>query len=213
MAFDFFGNPAEDADKFYKQIPGQISQYYDPYINAGRNQLAATSGQYGQLMNDPSARLNQIGAGYKQSPGFQFALQQALQGAGHAAAAGGMAGSLQHQQESMGLASNLASQDYDKWLSHALGLYGKGLEGGQHQADQGYNAGNEYAQNIAQNTQNRGNLAYQATQQRNKNFSDVLGAGAGALAAFYGMPSFGGFSGLFGGEEPQPGQTAGMRFS
>ena len=102
-----------------------------PYIDQGQAQYGNLNSQYGQLMNDPGGRMNQIGQSYHQSPGFQFALQQALQGAGHAAAAGGMAGSPHHEQQNMGLATNLANQDYNQWLQQALGLYGRGMSGSQ----------------------------------------------------------------------------------
>jgi len=87
-----YKNPADSANKYIDQIPGQTSQYFQPYINAGQNALPQLQGQYNDLLNNPGGKLNQMGGQFQQSPGFQFALQQALQGSGHAAAAGGMAG-------------------------------------------------------------------------------------------------------------------------
>jgi hypothetical protein len=179
-------NPAHDAMGYFNQIPGQVKPYYDPYIQAGQRQLPGLESQYGQLQNDPGGRLNQIGQSYHQSPGFQFALQQALQGSGHAAAAGGMAGSPQHEQQNMELATNLGNQDYNQYMQNALGLYGMGMQGGQHLYDQGYNASNEMGQTIGNNLQSQGSLAYNGRQQQMQSQGDTLGAFANlaSLAAF-----------------------------
>src|ERR1700678_1416263 len=94
--YGMFGNktnPADEANKYISQIPGQTSPYTQPYFQAGTSQLPGLQNQYQQLMENPGGKFNQIGENFQQSPGFKFALDQALQGAGNAAAAGGMAGS------------------------------------------------------------------------------------------------------------------------
>src|SRR5579864_175938 len=106
-------DPAESANPYFDQIPGQLEKYYNPYIQRGNRAGDAMEGAYGNLINDPGGMLNKIGGGYQQSPGFKFAMQQALQGAGHGAAAGGMAGTPQHEQQNMEIATNLANQDYN----------------------------------------------------------------------------------------------------
>src|SRR4029077_19140922 len=108
-------NPANAGMPYLNQIPGMTSPYFQPYINAGQEAIPNLQGQYNELLQGPGNKLNQIGQDYQQSPGLQFAIQQALQGAGHAAAAGGMAGSPQHEQQNMQLASHLADQDYYNW--------------------------------------------------------------------------------------------------
>jgi hypothetical protein len=178
-------NPADAANKYIDQIPGQTNQYFDPFFQAGKNQLPGLSEQYGSLLNDPGGKLNEIGANYKQSPGFQFALQQALKGSGNAAAAGGMAGSPQHEQENMGIASGLASKDYNDWLQQATGLYGQGLTGSQGMANQGQAAGQSQADMIAQALAQKANYAYEGQASKNSSnpWGNILG-GAGMLAAF-----------------------------
>lgn len=179
-------NPADAASKYFDQIPGLLHQSYDPYIQRGNRAGDVLEGQYGSLLNDPGAMLNRMGQGYQQSPGFKFALQQALQGAGHAAAAGGMAGSPQHEQQSMELATNLANQDYGNWIQRALGLYGQGLSGEQGLYGTGAQAGMGLGSDLANAMASRASLAFQGQAQQNQNRGDIFSNLAG-LAAFAGL--------------------------
>ncbi|MDD5211396.1 MAG: hypothetical protein PHV62_03210 [Sulfuricurvum sp.] len=186
--FGDYKNPADAAMGDMDKIPGQIDKYLQPYINQGNEQYGKLNDQYGQLMNDPGGRLNQIGQGYHQSPGFQFALQQALQGAGHAAAAGGMAGSPQHEQQNMGIATGLADQDYNQWLGNALGMYKTGLEGGQNIYNTGARAGMSAGEDMASYFANRAKLNYEGQNAENQHeggmWGNLIGAGATAAAFF-----------------------------
>jgi hypothetical protein len=168
-------NPADEANKIVGQIPGQTSGYFDPYSQAGQRQIKPMEEEYQKLIGNPGQKLNDIGSNYQQSPGFQFALQQALQGSGHAAAAGGMAGSPQHEQENMGIASGLASQDYNNWLGQATGLYNTGLQGGENSMNRGLNAGDQQANMIAQTLAQQGAYSYNGQAAQNKARSDALG--------------------------------------
>jgi len=105
--------------------------------------------------------LSKSGNSFHESPGFKFALQQALQGAGHAAAAGGMAGSPQHEQQNMGLATDLANQDYYNYMQGATGLYGQGLSGMQGLSQQGQQAGQSLADQIAQSLGQKAQYDYE----------------------------------------------------
>ena len=84
--------------------------------------------------------MNQMGKSYQESPGLKNQIAQAMQGSGHAAAAGGMAGSPQHEQQNMQLSSDIASKDYNNWMQNALGLYNSGLSGQQGMAVMGQKA-------------------------------------------------------------------------
>jgi hypothetical protein len=183
-------NPANGAQGYLSQIPGAISPYYNPYINAGSGALSNLQGQYGNLLNNPGGMLNQIGSSYHQSPGFQFALQQALQGSGHAAAAGGMAGSPQHEQQNMQLATNIGNQDYYNFLNPAIGLYGQGLQGEQGLATMGFGAATNMSDQIAQALANQAGLSYAGKAAQNQSqgsaFSNIFG-GLGMLGAFGGL--------------------------
>jgi hypothetical protein len=185
----FFGggntDPSKGAMEYLHQIPGQIAPYFDPYINAGKGAIGTLQGQYGNLLGNPGGMLNQIGQGYQQSPGFKFAMQQALQGSGNAAAAGGMAGSPQHQQQNMQLASDIASQDYNNWMHNALGLYGQGLSGEQGLYAGGLQAGTSMADQIAQMLASKAQLSYagQASQNAGGGMGSMLGT-IGSIASF-----------------------------
>jgi len=168
-------NPADEANKTLGQIPGQTSGYFDPYSQAGQNQIKPMEEEYQKLIGNPGGKLNDIGSNYQPSPGFQFALQQALQGAGHGAAAGGMAGSPQHEQENMGIATGMANQDYNNWLGQATGLYGQGLQGSQGLMNNGLQAGTNQANMIAQTLANQAGNQFNGQAAQNKARSDALG--------------------------------------
>lgn len=187
-------NPADSAMPYLNQIPGQTQKYQQPYFEAGKSQIPGLQDQYGQLLNDPGGRMNKIGESFKESPGFKFAMQQALQGGNHAAAAGGMAGSPQHEQQNMQLATDLGNQEYNNWMKNALGEYNQGLQGSQGMANQGQQAGQSMADMIAQTLAQQGNLAFNGQQQQNQNKTDMWGnilKGAGSLGAFNPWHMFG----------------------
>jgi hypothetical protein len=166
--FDWMGtDPSKKAKKYLDKIPGEIKPYYDPFIEAGKNQIPGLQDQYSNLLNDPGAMLNKFGESYQKSPGFDFALQQALQGAGNAAAAGGMAGSPQHEQQNMELATNLFNQDYNDYLQKALGLYDKGLSGSEGLYSGGMNASDALAKMLAENLGNQASNAFGGAQWKN----------------------------------------------
>lgn len=180
-------NPAKGAMGTLDQIPDELKQYYDPYIGAGQQQMGNLQGQYGQMTGDPGQLMNQLGSGFQGSPGFQFSLQQALQGSDHAAAAGGMAGSPMHEQKNMQLATNLGNQYYNQYLQNVLGLYGKGISGEQDMFHTGYNASNELGQSVGNTELSKALLQYQAQNAANQHKGGGLGSllgGAGMLMGF-----------------------------
>jgi hypothetical protein len=193
--FDFlYSDPSKDAQKYLNKVPGTVKPYYDPYIQAGQRQLPGLENQYGQMMNDPGQFINNIGQGYQKSPGFDFALQQALQGSGNAAAAGGMAGSPQHEQQNMGLATNLANQDYNQWLQTALGQHQQGLAGSQGLYNSGMGMSDQLAQLLAGNLGSQASLSYAGGANRNQMNLGTIGAIGGGMSSYFGMPKSGGWS-------------------
>jgi hypothetical protein len=180
-------NPADAAMPYFNQIPGQTNPYQQPFFEAGKNAIPSLQNQYTSLLNNPGGKLNEIGQNYQQSPGFKFAMEQALGAMGRNQAANGMAGSAQHDQYGMELATNLANQDYNNWLGQATGLYNQGLGGQQDMMHQGQQAGSNMANMIAQALAQQGNLAYQGQAQKNQNnasmWNNILG-GVGSLASF-----------------------------
>lgn len=205
-------NPYKGASKLMGQIPGATKPYYQPYMNAGANALnqmndqyshllanrSPLQDQYSQLMNDPSAMYNKIAGGYQQSPGFEWEMGQGMNAANNAAAAGGMAGSPEHQQQAATMATGLANKDFNNYMGKAMGLYGQGLEGSQGMYNQGlqgyeglnkmgYGANDQMASIIADmlSQQSKFKMAGQLgqNQSQGQTWGNIFG-GLGSLAAF-----------------------------
>lgn len=188
MAYE---DPGKAAQHYLKQIPGTMKPYYEPYIGAGREALGTLQQQYGSLLNDPTALMQALGSQYQQSPGYQWNVNQATNAANQAAAAGGMVGSPQEQQQLAGTVSGLANQDYYNFLNHALGLYGEGLSGMKDINQTGYMASTDLAQSIANALMAQSSAAYygaDANNQENQGFwgslGSTLGGGLGGGASF-----------------------------
>lgn len=88
-------NPADAAKPYYDQMQGQ-------YLNPDY--------------------YNQIAGQYKQSPGFDWRMQQAMSGIKNAQGAAGMLGTNQHQQTSAQMAEGLANQDFESYMKDRMGL-------------------------------------------------------------------------------------------
>ena len=116
-------SPMGAANKYMGQIPDTLRKYLDPYHQAGMRQLPGLEDEYSGLVEDPTAVMNQIGRGYKQSPGYQYNVDEATRGANQAGAAGGMLGTPSEQLELAKQISGIASQDYgDSYNRRNLGL-------------------------------------------------------------------------------------------
>lgn len=177
----FGGSPSGAANQYLNQLPGAISPYMQPYMQAGGQAIGNLGQQYGNILSNPGGALNQIGAGFHQSPGFQFALNQAMRGAGQAAAAGGMAGSPAAQQQAMQTATQLGNQDYYNWLNQATGLYGQGLQGEQGLAGLGMQGATNMSNLIANQLQNQAAMAYAGQAAQNQGMGDIGSMLGGAL--------------------------------
>jgi len=181
--FDIFGggDPSEAANPYLNRIGTETSKYYDPYIQRGQSAFDQLQPEYGRLMQDPSAVMNRIGAGYKQSPGFQFSLDQALKAGNQSAAAGGMIGSPESQQNAMQTATGLGSQDYYNYLNNAMGLYGQGLGGLGNIGQMGYGASDAMARMKAQQLSAQAQNAFAGQANQNQFIGGMLG-GIGSFA-------------------------------
>ena len=194
MTSDFV-NPADQAIKYLDQIEGKITPYYTNYINHGNKMGNSLEDQYSQIMSSPGQMINKFGQDYQKSPGYDFALKQALQAAGNAAAAGGRAGSPAAQEEAEEYAHGLANQDYNNYLQNVLNLYGQGLQGGQSMYNTGFQASNELAQSIANSMLSKAQLSYEGQNAANQrgagknSFLSGLGTiGGGLIGAYFGGP-------------------------
>ena len=178
-------NPSDAAGDYLDKIPDELKPYYQPYIDAGLMSMGIGQDAYSKLLSDPGAMYNKIASGYKESPGFEFNEDQAMKGIQNAAAAGGMTGSPEHQQMAGQMASSLASNDFNKYLSNALGLYGKGLSGMQGMTSLGYGASSGLAENLASAMLSQSQNAYAGQQSENQSFGSGIGDIIGGIGSFF----------------------------
>ncbi len=104
--------------------------YFDPYSRAGDqgiNMLAAALGLRGPGGTAAAQRAFRVG------PGYQFALDQGLQGVDRGASAKGLLGSGNAAMALNDYAQGVANQEYGNWLNRLTGLGSQGLQaaGGQ----------------------------------------------------------------------------------
>lgn len=164
----------KDTNNILNKIPPQLREFLMPYINAGTGALGKAGGEYDKLLADPNALISRLGAGYKASPGYQWKLNQGENAITNAQAAGGMAGSGQHQQLAGQLAENLANQDYYDYLKDVLGLFGTGLQGEQGLTELGAGAGGSLAASLAAILQDKAKLRYQGGLNKNQQLNDIF---------------------------------------
>ena len=171
-------NPSTAGMNYLNKIPGETKPYYQPYMDAGKGALSDLQNQYKDLLGGNVQ--NRLGENYKESPGYQFALKQALNASNNAHAAGGQLGIPAHEQANMGIAQGLASQDYNNYIKNQLGLYGEGLQGEQGINQMGYNANTGFADNMANLASLQAQYAKSGqdwqNEQRNSAWKSIFGA-------------------------------------
>ncbi len=179
-------NPYDAAKPYIDNMGKEAGKYFNPYMQAGEGAIKPLQDQYSQLLGDPGKRLNDMGKNYQQSPGFQFALEQALGANNRSAAAGGMAGSAASNQNAMATATGLASQDYNNWMQNTLGLYNQGLSGQQGMMNNGLSASKSMSDLIAQQMAQQANMAYGSQNYENQNspWANVGKIAGGAASIF-----------------------------
>jgi hypothetical protein len=185
----FYNNPADAAMPYLEKIPGTIKPYFQPYIDSGNDALSTLMQQYKMLINNPGAEISKSGAGYTQSPGYQYEYNSGINAANTAAAAGGSLGTSEHQQEAASVATNLSNEDFQQYLQEALGLYGKGLSGEEGLNKMGYQASSTLAEDLASNLASEGSLAFQGQAGQNAANGSMIKLLATALGGlFAGVP-------------------------
>lgn len=186
-------DPQGEANKYMNQIPGMGKQYYNPFIERGANSGNLLEGEYGKML-DPSAFMDSIMKNYKMSEGAQYQQDRLGKGIGGAAAAGGYAGTPEHQTQYGEMANKIMSGDMQQYLQNALGIYGKGISGEEGFYDKGYDASSSLADLLGGTLSSQAGLGFKAASDRNtdrmalmnaiaKLFSQGAGAAGGAAAA------------------------------
>lgn len=176
----------KDANKYLNQIPGVGKQYYNPFIDSGKKAGGILEGEYGKLLN-PTSFIDDIMKNYETSKGAQYEKNELGRGIGATAAAGGFAGTPEHQKQYGEMASNIMSKDMQQYLQNALGVYGMGL-GGEHDIyGKGFEASGSLADMLAGALGSQAGLAFQSASQKNasrdsflNSLTKALGTAAGA---------------------------------
>lgn len=187
-ALNMFRNddPANAANKYMSKIPAVGQQYYNPYIQGGQKAGATLGNEYTKML-DPTAFMDNIMGHYKESEGAQYEKNQLGRGIGATAAAGGFAGTPEHEREYGEMAGGIMSKDMQQYLENALGIYGGGISGEEDVYNKGYGASGSLADLLGGNLASQGTLAFAGTSQNNANrqalmnaLIKALGQGAGA---------------------------------
>ncbi len=160
-------DPGKAAAPYLNQIPDVANKYLQPYSQAGQEAIGQLNPQYESLLNDTGGKYNQLAGGFKESPGYQFRLQEGLRAANNMASGHGMAGTPMHERLRMETAQGLAGQDFENYLGHILGLYGQGLQGKQGMIQGGAAASGDLANILSTNLSHQAQDAYRS--QANKN--------------------------------------------
>lgn len=199
-------NPSDVANGYLNQIPGKTEGYYSPYMDAGKGALSDLQNQNKGLLSGETQ--NQLGANYKESPGYQFKLKQAMQLQGNAAARGGYLGTPMDQQNAPEVGNGLASDDYNEYMKNQMGLYGIGYQGEQGLNDQGFEANKGMADTWGNVLGQQGAYGFMGQQGQNQAhqqgmsslFSGLGTAGASLFGGPAGGATWNALMGLFGGQ-------------
>lgn len=126
-------------------------------------------------------RLNQASTGdfssFTRSPGYQWGVDQQMQGLERGAAARGGLYSGGADADRMKFAQGLASQEYGNWWNQQAGLAGVG----QSTANGLANLGQNYATNVGNNAINAGNSRASAYQQQGQAWGNALSGVVGGV--------------------------------
>ena len=148
----YFGNPAQAVEKALRDVEEQAYKYYGPDIEAAAMALPTVMDEYAMLINEPGNFWAELGAGFEESPGYEYQYNTAMNASNNAAASGGMSGTQAHQQYSSAVASDLAAQEYNNYMNNMKWAYSMGLSGMQDINKMGYTANTAMATSM-------GNLA------------------------------------------------------
>ncbi len=179
-------NPYDEAMRYYGQIPGAVAPYLDPFINQGNETMGGLGDLYQRMFKDPAAFQQQIGEGFKESPGYKFALQEALHAGANQMGAGGMANTPLAQRNQMEIATNLGNQEYQNYLNNVMSTLGLGIQGGENIMGRAYNASSGMGDIMGSNLAQMGNLAQMKQAYSNQSNAVPWSQLAGGLGMAYG---------------------------
>lgn len=183
----FFG---KDSGETYEAASAEYNKFLDrgvaaqnPFYNAGKNALPDLQNWLSGMKN-PSDFINNLMGKYQESPWARYQQQQSIRAGTNAASAGGLTGSTPFAQQLQQNASNISSEDMQKWLQNVLGIntqYGAGVGG---LVSGGQNAANSLSNLYGQAGKDLSEQAYNASAARQNDYYNTLG-GIGSLASMF----------------------------
>lgn len=190
---------ASSAMPYISQIPGQVSPYYNPYIQSGQQANSNLSNAGNQLMNNPAGMYNSVASGYQMSPYAQNQINAETKSINNTAAAGGYVGTPYNQQQVGTMVQGITSKDENEYMNSVIGLYHMGLLDEQDLNNLGFQASSKMADVTGNTLNSEAGLAFanqsEQNQQHRNRLSNILGiggAGLGLGASLLGMGGMGG---------------------
>ena len=174
-------DPNRAANKYMDRIPGVGAKYFNPYIEGGREAGGRLHDEYSKQL-DPTHFMDEIMKHYQESQGATYERDKLGKGIGSAAAAGGVAGTPEHQRQYGEMAGDIMSKDMQQYLQNALGIHASGLQGEQDFYNKGFDASGRMADLEGGTLASQGTLAYQGANQKNQNRMALFNAISKALS-------------------------------
>lgn len=186
-------NPADKAMPYLNKIPGVAKEQFGSWIGPATGMMPGMNDLYTNMMQNPGEFFNKIGSGYKSSPGYQYALKEALGAIDNAQAAGGMAGSPQHQKLAAEEAESIASRDFQNYINNVLGIEKTGLAGGESTLGRGFEGSKSLADILASTLSSQAQYAYEGQNAENEanqhNWSNIFSGASSVMPWLFGSSS------------------------
>jgi hypothetical protein len=191
MAFDFgnalgflggiFGSPGKPYDKAsqqYNQWTDNAARTNAPFYNAGAGAIPAYQ-QWLQGQQNPSQFINNLMGGYSESPWAHNQQQQSMNAGMNLGSASGLTGSSALAQQLQQNASNISSEDMNKWLQNVLGINTQYGEGQKNLMGMGQNAANNLSTMYGNAANFNSENAYNKQATKDNNIWNTIASGLG----------------------------------
>ena len=163
-----YQDPTVEAQGYLNRIPGEVTPYYQPYIDWGMQSGDYLSDYYGGMINDPQGYYNNIMMGYEPSASYQYQQGQLEQQMAGNAAAGGFTGTTYDQQQQADATQKLIARDQQQYFDNIYGIQGAGAQGEQKFFDTGYGASTGLADILGENLAQQAGLSYKGVADENQ---------------------------------------------
>ncbi len=184
-------NPASAANPYLSQIPGVGQQYYSPYVQQGQEAGSQLRGEY-QKQLKPAEFLSSLQSQYEPSDQYKFNQEELMRGMRSLTGAGGYRESPEAAKQYGQRARQLLSEDEQRYLQNALGIYQQGIGGLQDVYGKGASASSALADYLGSALGQQAGMAYRGAAQdmgRNRDLLSLISQSLGGGAGFAMQPS------------------------